>query len=116
MPEQPLHVECSDGMREGHRIFRLSGPLTLSNLFTFQSMVRAATARVTVIDMTDVPYVDSAGIGVLMGAYVSRQKDGRSLILVGVNERVQNTMHVTRVQQFFPIFPTVAAAESSAKA
>ena len=116
MPDQPLHVDSAGGTREGHRIFRLSGPLTLSNLFTFQSMVRAETARVTVIDMTNVPYVDSAGIGLLMGAYVSRQKDGRSLLLVGVNERVQNTMNVTRVQQFFPIFPTVAEAENSAKA
>ena len=116
MPDQPLHVDSASGTREGHRIFRRSGPITLSNLFTFQSMVRAETARVTIIDMTNVPYVDSAGIGVLMGAYASRQKDGRSLLLVGVNERVQNIMNVTRVHQFFSFFATVADAESAAKA
>jgi len=101
------------GTREGHRILRLTGPLTLTNLFTFQAMVRAETAPVTVIEMTEVPYIDSAGIGSLMGAYVSRQKDGRSLALVGVNQRVQNAMTITNVYQFFSVFPTVAEAESA---
>ncbi len=76
MPDQPLLVESIAGLREGHRILRLSGPLTLANVFNFQNTVRADSSQVTVIDMTDVPYIDSAGIGILMSAYVSRQRSG----------------------------------------
>ena len=114
MPEQPLKVENVDGSHAGHRILRLTGPLTLSNLFEFQALVRAEKAPVTIIDLTNVPYIDSAGIGSLMGAHVSRQKDGHSLALVGVNKRVKDTLEVTRVFQFFSVYPSVAEAESAA--
>ena len=54
-----------------------------------------------VLDFTSVPYVDSAGVGALVGAYVRHQKDGHSLTLAGVNERVRNTLKVTQVENFF---------------
>ena len=64
----------------------------MSTLFDFQSRVRTDTSRDLILDFTNVPYVDSAGIGALVGAYVTHQKDGRSLFLIGVNERVQNAL------------------------
>ena len=53
--------------------------ITLSNLFDFQARVRSDKSQALIIDLTSVPYVDSAGIGALVGAYVNRQKDNRSL-------------------------------------
>ncbi len=73
------------GPKNGQRILRLSGPLVLNTLFDFQSKVRADTSRTLVLDFTNVPYVDSAGIGALVGAYITHQKDKRSLFLIGVN-------------------------------
>ena len=114
MPEQPLHIEDLPGSREGIRILRLAGPLTLSNLFGFQSKLRADNSRALILDFTDVPLVDSAGIGALVGAYVTRQKDGRSLGLVGVNQRIHQALEVTRVENFFHFYGTVAEAEQAA--
>jgi anti-sigma B factor antagonist len=114
MPEQPLHIEDLPGSREGVRILRLAGPLTLSNLFGFQSQLRADISRSLILDFTDVPLADSAGIGALVGAYVTRQKDGRSLALVGVNQRIHQALEVTRVESFFRFFATVADAEHEA--
>ena len=113
MPE-PLHIEDLPGSREGIRILRLSGPLTLPNLFGFQSKVRADNSRALVLDFTAVPLVDSAGIGALVGAYVTRQRDGRSLGLVGVNQRIHQALEVTRVESFFHFYGTVAEAEQAA--
>jgi len=114
MPDEPLRVENLEGSRVGSRILRLTGPLTLSNLFQFQGLLRAEKATVVIVDLTQVPYVDSAGIGALMGAHVSRQRDGRRLALVGVNQRVQHALEVTRVFQFFAVYPSVAEAEGAA--
>ena len=114
MPEQPLHIEDLPGSREGIRILRLAGPLTLSNLFGLQSKLRADNSRALILDFTDVPLADSAGIGALVGAYVTRQKDGRSLGLVGVNQRIHNALEVTRVENFFRFYGTVAEAEQAA--
>lgn len=88
----------------------------MSNLFDFQSRVRLDTSHVLMLDFTSVPYVDSAGIGALVGAYVTHKKDGRSLYLIGVNERVQNALKVTRVEQFFNFVPSVTAAEQAINA
>jgi len=114
MLEQPLNIEDIPGSRDGIRILRLAGPLTLSNLFGFQSKLRADDSRALILDLTNVPLADSAAIGALVGAYISRQKDGRSLGLVGVNQRIHNALEVTLVQNFFHFYETVAEAEQAA--
>ncbi|HKM46504.1 MAG TPA: STAS domain-containing protein [Terriglobales bacterium] len=114
MPEQPLHIEDLPGSREGIRILRLAGPLTLGNVFGFQSKVRADSSRALILDFNGVPLADSAGIGALVGAYVTRQEEGRSLGLVGVNQRIHQALEVIRVESFFRFFGTVAEAEQRA--
>ncbi|MFY9646415.1 MAG: STAS domain-containing protein [Terriglobales bacterium] len=114
MPDQPLNIEDLSGSREGIRILRLSGPLTLMNVFGFQSKLRADTSPALILDFTNVPLADSAGIGALVGAYVTRQNSKRSLGLVGVNQRIHNALEVTRVENFFCFFGTIAEAEKAA--
>jgi anti-sigma B factor antagonist len=113
MPDQPLLIEETDGSRDGIRIFRLSGPLSLSNVFAFQAKVRADQSRALILDFAAVPLADSAAIGALVGAYVSRQRDGRSMALVGVNQRIHHALEVTRVDNFFRFFDTVEDAEKA---
>ncbi|MGH9503052.1 MAG: STAS domain-containing protein [Terriglobales bacterium] len=116
MPQDPLVIEDIAGPKEGQRTLRLTGPLTMSTLFDFQSRVRTDTSRVLLLDFSNVPYVDSAGIGALVGAYVTHQKDGVRLFLIGVNERVLNALKVTRVEQFFKFVDSMAAAEQAISA
>jgi anti-sigma B factor antagonist len=82
-------------------------------MFQFQSTVRSDSSRSLIIDFTNVSYVDSAGIGALVGAHVARQHDGRKLALVGVSERVRSALKVTHVDQFFRFFDSVSAAEAA---
>jgi anti-sigma B factor antagonist len=111
MPQEPLALEEISGSADGHRILRLVGPVTISNLYEFQSKVRADRSPTLILDLTGVPYIDSAAIGALVGAYVTHEKQGRGLCLVGVNERVLNALKVTRVAQFFRFFETVDSAQ-----
>jgi anti-sigma B factor antagonist len=113
MPQEPLQIEDVTGTPEGTRVLRLSGPIVLTNFFPFQSLVRASTSPTLILDFTDVPYIDSAGIGAVVGAYVTHQKDGRRLALVGVTKRVRDAMYVTRVEQFFKFYDTVDAAAAA---
>ncbi len=112
MPQEPLVIEDLAGPREGQRILRLTGPLVINTLFEFQSKVRTDASRALVLDLTQVPYVDSAGIGALIGAYVTHQKEGRSLALVGVNARVRSALQVTHVEQFFRFFDHLSSVEA----
>ena len=100
-----------EGAAEGTRVLRLAGPLVLSGVFGFQAKMREDNSRVLILDFTDVPLVDSAGIGALVGAYVSRQHDGRRLALVAVNQRIHNALEVTRVESLFHFFSSIPEAE-----
>jgi anti-sigma B factor antagonist len=108
----PLHIEDMGGT-ENQCLLRLSGPILISNLFQFQALVRANTAPILILDLSGVPYIDSAGIGALVGAYVNHQKDSREMALVGVTQRVRDAMQVTRVEQFFRFYDTEQAAQAA---
>jgi anti-sigma B factor antagonist len=116
MPKESLRIDDQPGKQEAQRILRLDGALVMTTMFEFQAMVRADKSSSLIIDFTNVPYVDSAGIGALVGAYVTRQNNGRSLALVGVSERIHKALNVTRVEQFFRFFDSVSAAEDAAAA
>jgi len=114
MLQEPLVIEDLAGPGPGQRVLRLQGPLVVNNLFDFQGKVRANQSPTLIIDFSKVSYVDSAGIGAVVGAYVTQQKDGRRLFLVGVSQRIHSAMQVTRVEQFFRFFETLSDAESAA--
>jgi len=114
MPDGTLQIEELSGSHPGIKSLRLTGPLLLTNLFEFQSKVRADSSPNLILDFTQVPLVDSAGIGAMVGAYVSRQKDGRSLRLVGVNQRIHQALQVTQVENFFHFYNSVVEAEQAA--
>lgn len=114
MPPEALTIEDSAGAENRCRILRLKGPILISNLFDFQARVRSNTCRALILDLTGVPYVDSAGLGSLVGAYVNHQKDGRTLALVGVCERVRYSLRLMHVESFFRYFDSLAAAEADA--
>jgi anti-sigma B factor antagonist len=116
MTKESLRIDDQPGKQPGQRILRLDGALVMTTMFEFQAMVRADKSSALIIDFVNVPYIDSAGIGALVGAYVTRQNNGRSLALVGVCDRIHNALNVTRVEQFFRFFDSVSAAEEATAA
>src|SRR5258708_5625439 len=62
MINDPLNFEIFEP-KSDERIFKLAGALTLTNMFGFQDKFRELPPANTVIDLTEVSYVDSAGIG-----------------------------------------------------
>src|SRR5271157_5733076 len=112
MQEKPLEIEKVEDASGA--VIRLHGPLLLGNFFPLQSMVRSDTSSLLIIDLADMPYIDSAGIGCLVGAHVSCQGSGRKLVLVGANERLLTSLKVTKVDNLFTFAPTVEQARAQA--
>ncbi|NYF88555.1 STAS domain-containing protein [Tunturiibacter empetritectus] len=113
MLEQPLTHSFTDGKSAGTTILKLVGPLTLSTMFGFQNEFRAKTPQVMIVDLSESPYMDSAGLGLLMNYYVSAESHGRKLLLAGANERITAVMQMTKVDKILKNFPAVDAAEAS---
>ena len=71
-----LRIAPSPGSRDGIRVLKLIGPFTLKNVFEFQTAVREQAAPLTIVDLTAVPYMDSAAMGSILGLHVSCQRHG----------------------------------------
>lgn len=103
---QELTVERYEGVADDQRILLLKGPITIETTPQFERAVRNEIADTVILDFSDVPYIDSVGLGSLVSAYVSHQKSGRCLVLTGVKPRVTKIMEITKVKDFFVTFPT----------
>jgi anti-anti-sigma factor len=90
-------------------LFRLLGPVTLNNIFALQEVVSQPSVT-TVLDLTGVPYMDSAGLGVLVKSHVSHQQCGHRLVLVGANQRVMELFKVTKVDTVLELVADMEAA------
>jgi len=115
MSTEHLTVDISPGAREGQRIYKLSGPLTITTLFDFQTAVRAEKSPTVILDLSQVPYIDSAGLGSVVNAHVSCVNTGRHFAIVGMSDRVRTLFQMTRVESVLPIFTTIEEAESRFK-
>ncbi len=72
--------------------------------------------RKLLLNLKDVTYIDSSGIGELVGAFTSVQGQGGQLKLVNPVNRVVNVLRITRLDHLFPVETDEAAAiESFAK-
>src|SRR5208283_4526603 len=112
MQEKPLEIEKVEDA--GGVVIRLHGPLLLGNFFPLQTMVRSDPSDLLILDVTDMPYIDSAGIGCLVGAHVSRESSGRKLVIVGAHERLLGSLKVTKVDNLFTFAPSVEQARAQA--
>jgi anti-sigma B factor antagonist len=114
MSAEPLTLESVPGQAAGSRILRLTGPLTISGLFDFQSTLRNDPPQALILDLTAVPYMDSAGMGAIINYFVSCQRAGRKLVVAGVNGRVLELFKMTKVDHLLTIVGTVSEAEQAA--
>lgn len=112
MFDKELSLESTPGQAPGSRTLRLTGPLVLNNLFAFQDTLRADPPPCLILDLSGVPYMDSSGMGAIINYYVSCQRHGRRLIVVGVNPRVMELFIMTKVNALLTLAPTVTDAES----
>jgi anti-anti-sigma factor len=113
-------IERSQGKTPGTIIFRLSGPFTARDMYgalspnelrnTFESEEGIPHA-LHILDLSEVPYIDSAGLGLIVSHYVRCQNRGIRLVLAGVNARVIQLLEMTKVDGFLPRVGTVEDAD-----
>jgi len=106
MAAPELTVERFAGVTDNQRVLLLRGPITIETASSFDRAVRNENADTMILDLANVPYIDSVGLGSLVTAHVSHQKTGRCLVLTGVTPRVSRVLEITNVKKFFMTFKT----------
>ena len=77
-----------------------------------RTLVDAGRLKI-LLDLRDVTYIDSCGIGVLVEKFVSVRSKGGDMRLVHLTARSRHLMSISRLLTVFPIFETEADALAS---
>jgi anti-sigma B factor antagonist len=112
MSHEPFRVLPQPGS-DGESILVVKGAFTSGSSAVFSDALAAIDSPRVIVDMTDVPLLDSMAVGTLVRAFVSCHNSGRKLALVGASHRVSNVLHLTGVAPLFQTYATVAEAEAA---
>lgn len=69
-----------------------------------------AETRQVVLNLAHVRYVDSGGLGTLVGLFTSARASGGDIKLAGLTPRVVDLLNVTKLATIFETHPTVQDA------
>jgi anti-sigma B factor antagonist len=73
----------------------------------------AAGKKKVVLNMSNVTYIDSAGLGILVATYVSAKTQGASIRLCALGHKFREVLQITRLLTIFDVYDTQAAAIGS---
>jgi anti-anti-sigma factor len=88
-------------------VMRLSGKFLAGSDGPFlrqkaKDLFEAGTRRL-ILDFSEVPYIDSTGLGFLAGTHASAQNAGASLVLANLNPHVRKILDGVQLSKFFVI-------------
>ena len=86
-------------------IVRCSGKLVTGSKEVLQTEVRSLLpgAKRIVLDLTDLGYMDSSGLGSIIGLYVSVKNAGGRLEVINLSARVRQLFSMTNVLSLFEV-------------
>lgn len=85
-----------------------------SALVAAYAEVARTGAATLLLNFTDVGYINSTGIAVIVGLLASARKDGRKLSVCGLSEHYRTIFEITRLADFMQIFLDEETAVSTA--
>jgi len=101
VPIPELTLEAVRGSDE--ILLRCSGRITSSTSDTLRVKLRSLIpeTKCVVLDLTDVNYVDSSGLGALVSVYVSAKRAGCKLKLINLSQRVKELFRISNLGSIF---------------
>jgi len=112
-----MNVEVTIQEVDGVSLVALNGRIVLGEesaaLRETVKGLLAAGKKKLILNMANVTYIDSAGLGILVAAYVSAKSQGASIRLCALGHKFREVLQLTRLLTIFEVFDTPAAALDS---
>ncbi len=110
-------LELTSRVKGDITVVSLVGRLTLGNLLQkaeahIKTMFETGTTKI-VMDLSEVDYLDSAGIGMLMACAGAARTSNGHFCLAAPNDRVRKIFDIAHVGKAIPIYPDLDAATAS---
>ncbi len=107
--------DCIKGIRQqdGAAVVSLAGEVDLNHTpAVHRVLVDTCEAKPDrlIIDLQDVSYLDSSGLGTLVEVFRRVKGYGGQLVICGLNDRVRSVFEITKLDHFFAIRSNLAEA------
>ena len=112
-----MALEITEKESSGVTVLVLAGRVTLgeesSKLRTkLKDLLGEGKTRV-VLDLAEVKYIDSAGLGTLVAGYTSARNQGASMKLANLTKKFDEQLHITKLVTVFDVYDSVEGAVKS---
>jgi anti-sigma B factor antagonist len=104
---------------DGVSIVDLSGRITLGEgsvqlRETIRDLISKGQKNI-LLNLGDVNYIDSSGLGELVSAYTTSKNQGASLKLLNLSKKVKDVLQLTKLYTVFDVYDDEASAIASYK-
>lgn len=112
-----MALKISEADTNGVTVLTLSGRVTLgeesSQLRTRFKDVLAKGKNRLVVDLAEVSYIDSAGLGTLVAGYTTASNQGATVKLANLTKKFREQLNITKLVTVFDVFESVEDAVKS---
>jgi anti-sigma B factor antagonist len=112
-----MSLKITNSEVAGVSLVALSGRIVLgeeSNALRekLKSLIAAGKQKI-VLNMAEIDYIDSSGLGALVAAHLSAINSGASIRLCNLGKKFHDVLQLTKLLTVFDVYDTEAAAVSS---
>ena len=112
-----MALKMTDHVVDGVAVVALEGRVVLgeeSNALRekVKSLLAAGQKKI-VLNMNNVTYIDSSGLGTLVASHTSAKSQGASMKISNLGSKFQEILQVTKLVTVFEVLPTETAAIAS---
>ncbi|MBV8532090.1 MAG: STAS domain-containing protein [Candidatus Eremiobacteraeota bacterium] len=115
MTHEELGIDLKTEDGGGTLVFRLRGSLDLATAPTVRAALTDATEKGThhlIVDLTQLEFLDSTGLGVLIGAHRRAAEQGGSVRLIVNDGPIARLLSITGLIAVFPVYRSLENARA----
>lgn len=90
----------------GITVTTLTGKLVIETVHEFLQVLREDRSGLMVLDLSEVSFLDSAGVGAIVQLFVHRKSAGLKFALIGLRAQGRAVLEVSGLLSLLPIYAT----------
>ena len=110
-----MRMKVSSEQRENYILISVKGTLSIENISPFETLVNKCVEQKShiLIDLTDLTFIDSSSLGIIVVYYTKSEKNSRQFALININSDIMQMFKITDLDKRIRIFNDLKEAVNS---
>ena len=110
-----MRMKVSSEQRENYILISVKGTLSIENISPFETLVNKCVEQKShiLIDLTDLTFIDSSSLGIIVVYYTKSEKNSRHFALININSDIMQMFRITGLDKRIRIFNDLKEAVNS---